>query len=427
MSEEDIASKCYDIHVSLAGKEVPEFEFIPKVGMMVSLSLHLRGLPILEYEKLRLVSSYYFRISPLLLKDLLESLEEIEFVKLITKGSSIHKIQPQIPFFESVYEKVGEFANNKLSLNEPEELALEIISKLTSAPTEQSNLYSLGAEKKLVDRNLVIGHEGGYILTKRARGKNILLSPLFFSENADVFADLTARAGSTKIKRILELVKSAQGLPLSIIESTMRINENSISIDDLNILKRLAADGAVRPPSIKTTHSGENFFIFSPSPGNSKLNPAKREIYERAMAIVASVRQGQFLAKQFRIYSPVALLKALKRNGYLKSTSETFEQYHQLAVIKVGKMVKVSGDRYQFHLVSSEENTAALDLAISLIDTGNIVNMEINDNAILALQKDQTYIESIISSNNLRTHATIALDEETMQEFDNILLTGLGK
>lgn len=52
MNIDNTASQCYDITTALAGKDVPDFEILPRVGMMVSLALHLRGLPLLEYEKL---------------------------------------------------------------------------------------------------------------------------------------------------------------------------------------------------------------------------------------------------------------------------------------------------------------------------------------------------------------------------------------
>lgn len=427
MSDGTTASQCYDITTSLAGKDIPDFEFLPRVGMMVSLALHLRGLPLLDYEKLKLVSSHYFRIQPILLKEILENLAEIEFVKLFTQKSSIKKVLPQIPFFDDIYSVVGDFAENELSFNEPEQLALKIISKLTESPTEVSNVYTLGAEKKIVERNLKLGAEGGYILSKRARGKEILISPLFFSENADVFADLTAKSGAPNIKRILELVKKSQGWPLTIIEKTMSINGETISKEDLQILKRLAQDGAVKPPSITTGHAGQNFFMFTPAPGASKLNPTNREIYERAMALVASVRQGQLLANKYPIKWPEAILRALKRDGWLKPTSETYAQYHQLAILKVGRLEKVMGDRYKFVLVHSEENLKALDLAIELLTEGSLSKMEIDQEARIALQQDQTYVESIISSSELRKSETVTLGEEAKEEFDNLLLKGISK
>ncbi|WP_157837393.1 hypothetical protein [Chryseobacterium sp. P1-3] len=48
--------------------------------------------------------------------------------------------------------------------------------------------------------------------------------------------------------------------------------------------------------------------------------------------------------------------------------------------------------------------------------------MEIDQEARIALQKDQTYIESIVSSNKLRRDGKIELDEEMKEEIDNLLL-----
>jgi len=71
----------------------------------------------------------------------------------------------------------------------------------------------------------------------------------------------------------------------------MKIGNEPITKEELNLLKNLAQNGIVKPPSITTPHAGSQYFMFSPMPGAGKLNPANREIYERAMALVASVRQ----------------------------------------------------------------------------------------------------------------------------------------
>ncbi|QQT56127.1 hypothetical protein I6I98_13035 [Sphingobacterium multivorum] len=427
MDNQITAAQCYDITTALGGKNIPEFESLPRIGMMVSLALHLRGLPIIEYEKLKLVSDYYFKISPILLREILECLEEVGFVQLFTEKKTIKKVLPKVPFFDDIYSTVGKYANLEMEFNEPEQLALRILSELTNSPTERSNIYSLGAEKRIVDRNLQFGTEGGYIVPKRARGRDILISPLFFSENADIFADLTAKSGANTIKKVLTLVKKAQGWPLSVIEKTKSINGESITEQELHILKRLAQDGAVKPPAIVTAHSGENYFMFTPAPGASKLNPTNREIYERAMAILASVRQGQLLAKKYAIRSPILILNALKRNGWLSPTSETYAQYHQLTFLKVGRLERTSGDRYKFSLIDSQENKQALDLAIDLLENGGVSNMEIDQDARIALQKDQTYIDSIVSSSRLRESETVSLDEEAKEEFDNMLLKGISR
>lgn len=423
MSKQDSASKCHDIQVSIGGKEVPDFELIPKIGMMVSLALHIRGLPMMEYEKLRLVSSHYFGIPTMVFKEIITNLAEIEFVNLYTEKGNIKKVTPTVPYFDNIYTKVGEFAYD-IGFSEPEAVALKILTQLSQSPTEKSNIYSLGAEKKILDRNLIIGVEGGYIYSERMRGKDILLSPLFFSENHQLFADLTAKSGAKTVQRILELIKKAQGWPLSIIEKTMMINDEVITVDELKLIKRLAQDGAIKPPAITTAHAGKNYFLFPPAPGNSKLNPTNREIYERAMALIASVRQGQLLANKYAIRNPLWILNSLKSTGWLRPTTETKVQYQLLALMRVGKIESTGGGWHKFVLINTDENIKALDLAITLLETGNISNMEINQEARIALQKDQTYVESAISSATLRKEGKIELDEETKIELENLLLKG---
>lgn len=69
--------------------------------------------------------------------------------------------------------------------------------------------------------------------------------------------------------------------------------------EQISLLKRLAQDGIVKPPSIETAHSGLNYFMFTPTPSKVHLSPTKRDIYEKAMAIVAAIRQGQLLPQHF--------------------------------------------------------------------------------------------------------------------------------
>jgi hypothetical protein len=421
MNREEFASKCHDIQVSLDGKEVPDFELIPKVGMMVNLALHIRGLSTIEYDILRMVSSHYFDIPTLVFKDIITSLAEIEFVSLYSQKGTIKTVTPTVPYFDSVYDRVGEFAETS-GFSEPETAALIILEKLSQAPTEKSNIYTIGAEKKIIDRNVQIGVEGGYILKERARGKDILISPLFFSENYQLFADLAAKSGAKTVQRILGLIKESQGWPLSVIEQTKMINGKSVSADEINLIKRLAHDSIIKPPAITTPHAGQNYFLFPPTPGNAKLNLSNKEIYERAMALIASVRQGQLLAQKYPIRNPLWILNSLKSTGYLRPTTETQAQYQQLAIMRVGRIEPTGGSWHKFVLIDTEENVRALNLAISLLSTGSIANMEIDQEARIALQKDQTYIESILSSSKLRKDGKIELDEETKEEIDNLLL-----
>lgn len=421
----NVASKCYEIQVSLGNKMVPEFEAIPEIGMLVRLALHLRGLPIIKYDTLKLVALHYLKIPALILKNLVYILGEIEFVKIDSEGDTIKAVLPTVPYFEDVYSGIEEYAELKKHFNEPEKVAIAMLSKLVESPVSKSSLYELGTDNKVVNRNLQIGDEGGYIISRRARGKDIVLSPTFFSENGDVYADLVAKSGAKQVQKLLKLIKSSQGWPLSLIKSTKEINGIKLTDDEIELLKRLGQDGAVKPPSIVTSHSGINYFMFTPTPGNAKLNASKREVYERAMALVASVRQGQLLPKEYAIKWPTRLLSALKRNGYVSANTEAFEQYKKLTVLRVGYLKDMGSGWYRFCLSEAEENYEAVDLAISMVSNGNFKGMEIDEEARMALQKDQEYIESIIAIHKLRESESVSLSEEQVEELDNIILGGV--
>jgi len=60
------------------------------IGMMVNLSLHIRGLPKVDYELLKAVANFYFNIPPVVFKEVILSLASIEFVKLIHKAKQLN-------------------------------------------------------------------------------------------------------------------------------------------------------------------------------------------------------------------------------------------------------------------------------------------------------------------------------------------------
>ncbi|MFB3166567.1 hypothetical protein P5G62_005535 [Neobacillus sp. 179-C4.2 HS] len=424
LSEQDLALRCHDISVGLGVKDVPDFETLPEVGLMVRLALHIRGLPRIDYEVLKLVAYHYLQISPMVLKNVIRDLDEAEFIRVLSEGQTIKAIIPTVPYYDELYTNIGEFTKSEKNLNEAEQLALTILDKLTHSPVAKDSLVQLGADNKLLNRNLVIGNQGNYIITKRVRGKDVVLSPVFFSENADIYADLVAKAGAKSIQRLLKLVEGFQGVPLQIIETQKEINGVKLTDDEINLLKRLASDGAVKPPSISTSHAGTNHFLFTPKPGAIRLNPTKREVYERAMALVSAVRQGQFLPKAYRIRSPYAILNSLKDKGYLRANTEAYEQYKKLTFMRVGRLEPLSNGWHVFRLNATEENLEAIGIAISLVDTGGVKGMEVDEDARIALGQDQSYVESLIGSKQLREREQLPLSEEHQEQIENMFLGG---
>src|ERR1035441_4948558 len=109
-SASEIAARCHEIQTGLAMKEVPEFDNLSVIGMAVRLALHVRGLPAVNYETLKLVANHFLGIPPVGVKRIVETLAEVDFVKLVTEGKTIKAVVPTVPYYETLYEKLGDYA-----------------------------------------------------------------------------------------------------------------------------------------------------------------------------------------------------------------------------------------------------------------------------------------------------------------------------
>lgn len=423
VSPAEVAARCHEIQTGLGNIDVPEFDTLSLIGMSLRLSLHIRGLAPIPYEVLKLVGYHFLNIPTLAMRQVVEQLADVEYIKIVTEGKTIKTILPDVPYYEQLYDGIGELALSR-EFSEAEELTIDLLHRLSKAPDNLDAIRSkIGAENRLFNRVLDVGKEGAFLRTERARGKDIIFSPTYFSENYQLFIDSVAASGADDIKKLLNGIKGAQGYPLSIIQQTNKIGDLDVSPSNLNLVLRLAQDGAVKPPSIRTQHSGENYFLFTPTPSGAALAPTKRDIYEKAMAIVSAVRQGQFLAQKYSIRSPGAVIYTLKRDLRLnKSTTEAAQQYHNLVCLRVAHLVDVGHGYSQLRIIDTPENCEALDIAYSLVDSGVASGVEVDESAREALQKDQTYIESLVSSAELSRRKKVNLSPEQEQQLELIFM-----
>ena len=423
ISRSDLAVRCHEIQTGLGRTEVPEFEQIVLVGMAVRLALHIRGLPPISFEILKLVASHFLQISAVAVRPVLELLEEIEFVHLGTSGKTITTVLPDVPYYEDLYSVLGEYTDT-LTLTEAEQLSITLVQRLSVSPHKLDAIRNdLGAERKLFNRALEIGTEGSYIRRLRARGRDVILSPTHFSENPDLLADVIASGNAKQLKKLLGAIREVQGYPLALVEETNKLGNTELSPDESRLAVRLAQDGFVKPPKLTTTHAGENYFLFTPTPSGAALAPTKRDIYERAMAIVAAVRQGQFLPEKYAIRSPGAVLYTLRNELKLRrATTEAAEQYQNLVYLRVARLNDVGFGYKQLEIIDTEENKEALEIAYDLVNAGTASGIEVDEDARRALQKDQMYVESLISSGELQKTRQVPLSQDQEKQLEMFLL-----
>lgn len=422
MNKKQVAEFAFDIQTGLGRSDAPEFDRLRTIGMAASLAVHIRGVGEIPYEVLRKVSDFYFDIPSYALRDIIEVLEEVEFIDVVSTTSKIDRIIPKVPHFGDVYSVLGEH-NDLNSLNEHEQAAIHILGALQQQPENRDRLAIIsGLDKSVFDRCVTIGSHGGLIREHRVRGRNVLVSPVYFADNLDGLADIAATAGAGEIGKALAVIRKHQGWPLSLAMTQGEIGGNKLTVTQSALISKLAEEGILKPPTIAFDNTSESF-LFTPQPGRARLDCANREIYERAMALVAAVRKGQLLPDQYRIKWPLSILRALRDRGYLGSNSDANAQYRNLIVMKVAYLKETSAGRWQLHLLPTEENKAALDLAIQLLQTGDLAGMEANNEAKIALSKNEKYIQSIVAAAELRKREKKFVDEQAAYEFEQLMLT----
>jgi hypothetical protein len=419
-------ARCHEIHLAIRDKEVARFETIPEIGMAVQLALHIKGLALIEYEQLKLVASVMLGIPRLAVDRIVELLAEIEFVRIQRDGKRIKAVLPTVPFFDELYTGIGAYLTDVAKPSEFESLTIDIVDRLAASPYNVDALAGkLGADRKDFDASVEIGTKGSFLLTRRARSKTVLINPTYYSENADIFADQVAKGGATAVARTLKLIKAAQGWPLQVIQKTGEIAGNKVTPEDLQLLMRLAQDGVVKPPSINTTHAGQALFMFTPTPAFVNISPLKREQYERALAIVSAVRQGQLLPNKFAIRSPGAVLYTLKNDLQLRPTSDYSEQYKNLVHLRIAQLVELPGGYRQLKVIDTPENRESLRIAYNLVQgDAPLPDLSVDKEAMSAMTGPQEYIESLVSAKLLREREKISLSEESTFELSQLLLEG---
>ncbi|WP_147447329.1 hypothetical protein [Corallococcus sp. CA054B] len=342
-------------------------------------------------------------------------------VDLIMEGSTIKTILPDIPFFQDLYKDLGEASTSSQNLNEHEQLTLKLMQSLGRGPITREEIAGFGAERRATNRILQIGQDAGFVIPKRARGQDVFISPAYFAEDPQALADLTAQAGSTRLGKILNLVKKNQGYPLKIIAERKDLGGTSLDDKDIALIKALAGEGFIPPPSVRTEHSGENHFIFGPRPGHTRLVPHETQLFNNALALAAAVRQGQFLARNFAIRYPVSLLKALLRDGYLGSNSEAMEQYRAVAQHGVGRLTITGTGRARLELIQNPDNIRTVQIAIELLAGPNDQPAS-DEELILAMRQGEQYVEPLLARKSLASCRIIQADEEANFAIDSLLL-----
>jgi hypothetical protein len=272
---------------------VSKFGDLRTIGMAASLAVHLRGLPEISYGVLSQVSDACFDIPAPMLKPVLRLLKEVGMVQLYESGKTITKIDPTVPYFEDVYEKIGELSE-EYTYNEVETATVRMLSELFNRPENKEQLlHRTSMDAKLLSRCLQIAREGtgGLVTEHRARERTILVSPLYFADNTAALADLIAKTRSDDFRIVVGALTQHQGWPLSMIIAKQAIAGSPLTPLQVELARMLAAENVLKPPTIEIGGHAEPF-IFTPRPGNARLSPGKTRYLRESHKAAGSSPQG---------------------------------------------------------------------------------------------------------------------------------------
>lgn len=425
-----IGIRCQDIQTSLQdislGSLASETEKIRLLGMAERLAIHIRGVDVIDdYKKLQYVAGQ-FGIDSLILPRVLETLEEIGWVRVQKRAGEITKVEESVPYFKDVYSEVGEYYNSTPH-SEIEDAIIETTDKLALSPINEETIKK-ELDKELYKIVLDIGKSGKFIEEYYSPDteEKILYSPIYWVENPKILEGvytLLKQFGAENVIKVLERIQNYQGYPLP--DSLFETKKESLSQDD-QILFELIKRGIVLAPQVNS-FKGSKKFAFTPHP---EISIEEKVILEKAMAILACVRYGEHFGLITRIKYPEAILDKLLRPPHIIGPhTEIRKQYAILVGRGIGRIFpdKVLSNRWYFQLIDKDENIKAVKLAKDLLVVGEAISERgFQEELQKILFTTGSYEEALRTLPKLKKTAQLSPEtyEHILNKIMDVLITG---
>lgn len=347
---QDIQAGLRDVQDTLVSATIP---ITKQIGMAALLAVHIRGIEVIE----NVVGLFGFCASLGIPSDsipsVLSTLEATGWIRVSPNVYSPRRIEESIPYFEQIYDALGDQWTHR-SPSEIEKASMAILDHLSSGPIPLENVYSaLGISRGELQTIIDIGDLGGYLRQYDSPKDKvpILYAPQFIEENPEPLLNFMAkRAGEhEQISAVLKVARAAPGSPISFLQTA-----NPLIIELVN-------NNIICAPAIVSS-GGAHSFAFAPFRTNEP-----RAILEKARIILACVRYGENFSSITQVSSAMSILQGLRDRKMIGRTphSNIGSQYAAAANMGVGYIERV-GDRFRFNLYDTQDNVAAVNLAITM-------------------------------------------------------------
>ena len=364
-----IGMRCQDVHTSL-GEIDPNSSALAKVsdtrliGMSASLASAIRGQDIVhDGRALAEIAAEQLDVSPYAFDKVVRTLENMGWVnQVVRKGDHVLSFNETIPLHQNLYDGLG-VAWAETEPDEFEQSFVSIVDRLTRGPIPEEALATdIGFDKKDHDKLLQLAFDADIVKRLATSDGTILYSPFFFFENADTLPEVMLAHGTAQFQDEFERVRSYQGLPIS-IESTP-------------VLFDAVGRGLIMAPTVEDPHNTPRSFACIPYAVDKSFLGVRREVLNRALAVLACIRCGENFGGATSIARPLAVLDTLlndDRDNMLGAHSSNRRQYQLLYNNNIVDFI-VSGDWVRPQLRKTEDNIAAVRLARDLIAFGETMH-----------------------------------------------------
>lgn len=338
------------------------------IGKAATLAAHLRGLNVVEDQEALTYLAADLGISGLELDRVLRELETVDFASVKRDGETIRRVELRVPELRQGYEELGRRWED-LHPGEIERAAIEMLHHVAAVPRSKEDVQKAwGLDAKHFDLVLGIGSTGALMETYEVDDEEpIIYSPLTVEENPRPLIELAKKYPQDDVVRALNAVRSEQGLP----EGVGAAKDNPVIIEAV-------LSGVLAPVRIQTA-KGERRFFFAP---RGQLVASEKVILDKARAVLACVRSGQHFADYKKIHHPAALLRKLRTSKTFSYSRPDYPEQYGLLVSKQIAVIRPDTARegfFHFHLLDTDENMRALDLAIDLLQLGDASSTHASD------------------------------------------------
>jgi len=362
----EIAAKCVEVSKSLLNTQVGLHGFdlatTRRAGDFARFATAIRRARLIESpEQLAAVSNALKIEYRLLETDVVPTLEEFDWLRVIRDGKKIRRIEESIPPVEDVLSTIGKYWDGE----EPTDVDRATVAGLTELsrrPYEKSALMSeIEVDPAVFDIVTDYGNQARYIGSFQSRdtGKEVIWYPLYWARNAEPVQKFLERQEEPAMAGLAKLTRDFRRYPGMPIER--------VSGTESPLVRTGIHFGYFPTPLVKDRKGNAHEYVFPAAPQFDV--DGKRDLFELGRLIVACIRHGQHHAEVSRILYPGLILRALRTNSlgphsYAKIQYFPLEQFGVVRIVpaKIGTTT-----RYRVEWIETPENNMAADIAHALL------------------------------------------------------------